>query len=76
VLSACNQYINPRSIARAEGPFAGVRHSNGDFFDTRTGELWRYQVDGSYGGVWGKLVAKYRLSKIGQPALTLEYQMK
>ena len=38
-------YVSPDAAAQAQGPVAGVQYGDygGDnFFDTRTGELWRY----------------------------------
>jgi hypothetical protein len=39
---ACNQYVHPATTASAQGPFAGVQYSNGEFFDSRTGDIWAY----------------------------------
>jgi hypothetical protein len=70
IVIACNQYINPRMTAEAQGSLAGVQPFDRlSFFDTRTGELFIY---GSYPGVAGKqapLQSKLRLTKLGQPLL-------
>ena len=50
-------------MVQAQETFAGVQFAGGEnhpaFFDTRTGELWTYSD--------GKLVFKYRLTKLGEP---------
>jgi hypothetical protein len=83
-LIACRQYVTPEP-ARAEGPFAGLQHAAAQgaytFFDTRSGELYVYadhdtQYRSSDGDIQyrasGKLIRKYRLSKLGEP-LAPEY---
>jgi hypothetical protein len=58
------QYISPNAVALAQGPFAGVQYSSDrggpTFFDTRTGEVWAYYIEGTVRN-------KYRVSKLGQP---------
>jgi hypothetical protein len=42
---AAKTFISPETTAGAQGPFAGVQFSGPGaytFFDTRTGDLWRY----------------------------------
>jgi hypothetical protein len=68
---ACKPLINPETTASAQGPFAGVqftsdRGASGAFFDTRTGELWLYDV-GYQKEFGGKMFRKFRLTKLGQP---------
>jgi disulfide bond formation protein DsbB len=71
LLIACNQYINPESKARAEGPFAGLQFSvtptTIHLFDTRTGEIWVYNDEWNNDPSNGHLRRKYRLTKPGQP---------
>ena len=69
---AIRPLINPGTTASAQAAsFAGLQYSNWDdqamFFDPRTGEIWQYH--GPNAG--GRLQAKMRLSKLGQP-LTVE----
>lgn len=73
VTIACNQYINPKTSASAQGPFAGLQAGSANeafFFDTRTGELWVYYV-GLNEGSTGHFRRKFRLTRLGQP-LTVE----
>jgi hypothetical protein len=66
---ACKTVISPGTTANAQGPFAGVQYAGrGEFFDSRTGEIWIY---GSFGGVGdpNALEAKLRLTKLGQPRI-------
>jgi hypothetical protein len=61
---ASNQIVSPR-VASAQGTFAGLQFTGGGgwsyFFDSRTGEIWSYSIGD------GKMQAKRRLTKIGQP---------
>jgi hypothetical protein len=61
---ASNQIVSPR-VASAQGTFAGLQFTSGGgwsyFFDSRTGEIWSYSIGD------GKMQAKRRLTKIGQP---------
>ena len=70
LLIACNQYINPESKARAEGPFGGLQFSVGAgeiyLFDTRTGEIWVYSRHPNLGPL-GHVDSKFKLTKPGQP---------
>jgi len=63
---ASNQLVSPR-VAGAQGTFGGVQFSSAGgysyFFDSRTGEIWSYSIGD------GKMQAKRRLTKIGQPML-------
>ena len=48
---------------RLKGPFSGVQYvvnSSQNFFDSRTGELWKYDAA-------GKLSEKWGLTQLGQP---------
>ena len=68
LLIACNQYVNPESKARAEGPFAGLQFSAtiGQIylFDTRSGDIWGYAYDDSHTRV--HLFEKLKLITPGQ----------
>ena len=61
---AFKQYVSPDAVAHAQGSFAGLQFTAGDggsinFFDSRTGEIWKY---------FNHIpTAKYRLTKLGQP---------
>jgi hypothetical protein len=61
---ASNQLISPR-VATAQGTFAGLQFTSGGgysyFFDSRTGEIWSYSIGD------GKMQAKRRVTKLGQP---------
>ncbi len=61
---ASNQLISPR-VANAQGSLAGLQFTGGGgwsyFFDSRTGEIWSYSIAD------GKMQAKRRLTKIGEP---------
>jgi hypothetical protein len=57
------QYVSPDTIARADGPFAGVQYSGPNaysFFDTKTGQLSLYNDDGI-------AVTMYRFTSVGSP---------
>jgi hypothetical protein len=61
---ASNQLISPR-VASAQVTFAGLQFTGGGgysyFFDSRTGEIWSYSIGD------GKMQAKRRVTKLGQP---------
>ena len=59
--------VQPQPVA-AEGAFSGVQinfDENGgmEFFDTRTGDIWRYGSYGSSQPVWNHL----KLTQLGGP---------
>jgi hypothetical protein len=57
---ACKPLISPDTTASAQGSFAGIQYAGGgQFFDTRTGEIWVYTAE--------QLIVKQRLAKLGQP---------
>jgi hypothetical protein len=64
VMIGCHQYISPATTVKAEGQFGGVQFSgNGNywgFFDTRSGDLWKFDS----GNGW-----RYegRITALGQP---------
>ena len=59
--------VHPGMTAQAQSAqFAGVQYSDGNFFDTRTGEVWVYQTCCNVGADSGKYVAKMKLNKLGQ----------
>jgi hypothetical protein len=61
------QYFSPDAVALAQGQFAGVQFTaergSYSFFDTRTGEVFRY---------YGAVIEKHRLTKLGQPLVEVK----
>lgn len=69
-VTACNQLVKPAATANAQSAqFAGVLFSktNGvvTFFDTRTGEVWKYDED-------GPVMSELKLTALGKPLLPLK----
>jgi hypothetical protein len=68
---ACNQYIEPRATAQAQAaPFAGVQYAgSGTFFDTKTGDLWEYDLPKGQVKEHDKwlVVGHEKLTRLGSP---------
>jgi hypothetical protein len=75
VAIACNQYIEPKTTAQAQGAsFAGVQVngnllSNLTAFDSRTGEVWQYELKETGGGWALKLAGSGKVTKFGSPTI-------
>lgn len=78
---ACNQYVNPAATVSAQtSQLAGVQFSINrpadtiSFFDTRTGELWNYDLrNGNMLGMNGNALGRWKLTALGQPLLGLKH---
>ena len=59
--------VHPDTTANAQGSFAGVQFSGPgiSFFDSRTGDLYEYRVDGT-------TISHHRLTKLGQPLVVVK----
>jgi hypothetical protein len=66
-LIACKTVATPERTVAADGPFAGVQFAGPQgqqfkFFDSRTGDIWFYEIV-DYKGNWS--VEKYKIVKLG-----------
>jgi hypothetical protein len=74
---ACNQYIEPKTAAQAQGPLAGVQYlGHGEFYDTRTNQIWNYNLDPSNGKDGGRVGWDWKLVRLGQPMVIEGYTGK
>ncbi len=67
---ALRPYVSPDAV-HAQGSFAGVQYSGpniSSFFDTKSGEVFEY----SWNGAGSSVVNKYRLTKLGAPAMVVK----
>jgi hypothetical protein len=57
---AFRPYVSPDAVVQAQGGFVAVQMSDGSFFDTKTGDLWNYAING-----YDKPAVHFRLTKLG-----------